>query len=271
MIAVVLARGAGRRMRQADPAAAGLNAAQRSAADAGAKVMMPVGDGASRPFLDYVLSALADAGCDEVCLVVAPDHEALQARYGHGRTTRLRVHFTVQPEPNGTAQAVLATAPVVGSRPFLVANGDNLYPAGALRALVALPGPGVAAFTRASLVEESGFDLERVARFATLTADADGWLTGVREKPPVDDVAALPPDSLISMNLWRFDAAIFAACRDVPASARGEYELPEAVRLAVSRGSRVRIVPARGAVLDLTSRGDIAGVSARLAHLEPRL
>ncbi len=26
-----------------------------------------------------------------------------------------------------------------------------------------------------------------------------------------------------------------------------------------------------GAVLDLTSRGDIAGVSARLAHLEPRL
>lgn len=271
MIAVALARGAGRRMRQADPAAADLSAAQRTAADAGAKVMMPVGDGATRPFLDYVLSALADAGCDEICLVVAPDHDALRERYGPQRTTRLRVHFVVQPEPNGTARAVLATAPIVGARPFLVANGDNLYPGGALRGLSDLDGPGVAAFTRASLIDESGFDLERVARFATLTADADGWLTGVREKPPVDDVAALPPETLISMNLWRFDAAIFQACRDVPASERGEYELPEAVRLAVSRGAHLRVVPARGAVLDLTSRGDIAGVSARLAHLEPRL
>lgn len=271
MIAVALARGAGRRMRQADPGAAALNAAQRAAADAGAKVMMPVGEGATRPFLDYVLSALADAGCDEAVLVVAPEHDAPRERYGPGRTTRLRVHFVVQPEPNGTAQAVLATAPVIGTRPFLVANGDNLYPPEALRALVQLDGPGLAAFTRASLIEESGFDVARVARFATLTADAEGWLTGVVEKPPVDHVEALPPDSLISMNLWRFDAAIFDACRDVPASARGEYELPEAVRLAVSRGARLRVVPARGAVLDLTSRGDIAGVSARLAQVEPRL
>ena len=36
------------------------------------------------------------------------------------------------------------------------------------------------------------------------------------------------------MNCWRFDARIFDACRDVPRSARGELELPEAVGLAVA-------------------------------------
>lgn len=269
MIAVVLARGAGRRMQMAD-AAAGLSAAQRAAADHGAKVMMPVGADASRPFLDYALSALADGGCTEVCLVVPPDHDALRAHYAAGRCSRLKVGFAVQPQPTGTAAAVLAAASVVGDRPFLVANGDNLYPPAAVAALAALDGCGLAGFTRASLLDESGFDLARVARFATLTADADGWLTAIREKPPVDDVAAAA-GAFISMNLWRFEPAIFAACRDASPSPRGEYELPDAVGLAMARGLRMRVIATGGAVLDLTSRSDVAAVSRRLAPVEARL
>jgi glucose-1-phosphate thymidylyltransferase len=72
------------------------------------------------------------------------------------------------------------------------------------------------------------------------------------------------------MNVWRFDARIFAACRDVPASARGEYELPEAVGLAMRRGVRFRALPARGPVLDLSRRGDATDVERRLAGLVPR-
>ena len=66
------------------------------------------------------------------------------------------------------------------------------------------------------------------------------------------------------MNVWRFDARIFDACRDVPLSKRGEYELPEAVGLAVTRGVKFRAVPASGAVLDLSRRSDVALVNARL-------
>jgi glucose-1-phosphate thymidylyltransferase len=73
------------------------------------------------------------------------------------------------------------------------------------------------------------------------------------------------------MNLWRFDPRIFPACEDVARSARGEFELPEAVRLAASRGVPCRVVRAHGAVLDLSRQSDIAGVSARLAGREPRL
>ncbi len=269
-MAVVLARGMGRRMRAPD-AVATLSEAQDAAADAGAKVMMPVGDGASRPFLDFALSALADAGCTDACLVVPPAHDDLRAHYAPSRCARLRVHFAVQATPNGTAAAVLAAAPVVGDRPFLVVNGDNLYPLGAVQALVGLDGCGLSAFTRASLGAESGFDMHRVARFATVDVDDAGWLSNLREKPPAGAVEASGPDALISMNLWRFDQTMLAACRDVPPSSRGEYELPDAVMLAVSRGSRVRVLRAQGAVLDLTSRADIRAVSHRLVGVEPRL
>jgi glucose-1-phosphate thymidylyltransferase len=72
------------------------------------------------------------------------------------------------------------------------------------------------------------------------------------------------------MNVWRFDARIFEACRDVPRSTRGEFELPEAVALAVRRGVPFRVIPAHGPVLDLSRRADALDVERRLADVEPR-
>jgi len=269
MKALLLARGLGRRMQAAaDPAA--LTTTQRAAAAAGAKGMMPIGTSA-RPFLDHVLCALADAGCRDVCLVVAPDHQAIaNSSAGAGRPARVRLSFAVQPIADGTAHAVLAGRAFAGDGPFLVLNADNLYPAGVLQALVALDGPGLPAFDREQLVHDSGFPADRVAGFALLDVDPQGYLRGIVEKPSPPRLAAAGAHALVSMNVWRFDARIFDACAGVPISARGEYELPEAVGLAVTAGVPFRVIRARGAVLDLSRQDDIPLVSARLAGLDPR-
>lgn len=268
MKALLLARGLGRRMQQDGGVA--LTAAQQAAAAGGAKGMVPVGTG-ERPFLDHVLSALADAGCDDVCLVVAPEHAALSDYFtGAGRPSRVRLSWAVQPVADGTARAVLAGQPFAGDNPFLVLNADNLYPVEVLQALVALDGPGLPAFDREALVRESGFPADRVAGFALLDVDAKGQLRGIVEKPSPQQLAAAGHHALVSMNVWRFDAGIFAACARVPLSTRGEYELPGAVALAITTGTIFRAIHARGAVLDLSRQGDIPMVSARLAGLEPR-
>jgi len=268
MKALLLARGLGRRMQEDGGAA--LTTAQRAAAERGAKGMVPVGTG-ERPFLDHILSALADAGCEEVCLVVAPEHEAIAGYFtGTGRPSRVRLCWAVQPVADGTAGAVLAGQPFAGEDPFLVLNADNLYPAEVLRTLVALDGPGLPAFDREALVRDSGFPADRVAGFALLDVDAEGQLRAIVEKPSAQQLAAAGSHALVSMNVWRFDARIFAACARVPLSARGEYELPGAVALAIAMGISFRAIPARGAVLDLSRQGDIPMVSARLAGLEPR-
>ena len=149
-------------------------------------------------------------------------------------------------------------------------NSDNLYPAPVLRALVELDGPGLPAYARDTLVHDSGFPPDRVAAFAAIEVDRDGYLTRIVEKPGREYYDAAGPRALISMNVWRFDDRIFDACRDVPLSTRGEYELPEAVGLAVERGVRFRTFRARGAVLDLSRRSDVALVSERLAGVEAR-
>lgn len=278
MKAVLLARGLGSRMKE--PAdATGLTAAQAAAAAAGVKGMMPIGNastalgagGDPRPFLDFVLSALADAGCGEVCAVVAPDHSAIRRYYeGPGRPERLRVAYAVQAIADGTARAVRAAQSFAGRDPFLVLNSDNLYPATVLRSLVELDGPGLPAYQRDSLVHDSGFPPDRVASFAAIEVDPQGFLTRIVEKPGREYYDAAGPSALISMNVWRFDERIFDACRDVPLSKRGEYELPEAVGLAVTRGVRFRAVPASGAVLDLSRQSDVALVNARLDGQEAR-
>ena len=95
---------------------------QSRVADTGLKAMIPF----RRPFLDYILSALADAGCLDICLVIGPEHDAVREYYE--RTSppeRVRVAFAIQQQPRGTADAVLSSESFIQDAPFLVLNADN--------------------------------------------------------------------------------------------------------------------------------------------------
>ena len=265
--AVILARGLGTRMRRA-AADARLDGAQARAADSGVKAMIPVG----RPFLDYVISALADAGYREVCLVVAPGYGAIQEYYGgEAAPTRVRLAFAVQQDPLGTADAVAAAEEFAGGGEFLVINSDNYYPISALQAVAALTGPGLAGFDRASLVAGGNIDDDRIRGYAVLDVGLDGTLVDIIEKPDAERWSHTPASALISMNCWRFGPSIFGAARAIGLSPRGEYELADAVRLAMRHGERFRVAPVRAGVLDLSHRADIPAVASRLAGVPVRL
>jgi len=266
--AVILARGLGKRMRSPD-ATAQLAANQVRAADAGMKAMIPIG----RPFLDYVLSALADAGFSQVCLVVGPEHTAIREYYQSISPRRIGISFAIQEEPLGTANALLTAEPFTDGEEFLVLNSDNYYPVAVFRALRTLGEPGLPAFEREALVRESEIPRERVLRYALLQIGDTGYLQNIVEKPdqmpdrPVDD-----GEVFISMNCWRFSPAIFRACEQVARSARGEYELPEAVQFGLSSlGLRFKAIPFHTGVLDLSHRSDIAHVAKRLAGIHVEL
>ena len=266
--ALILARGLGTRMRAAD-AEAELTPEQQRAADAGSKVMMPI---AGRPFLDYVLSAIADAGIRRVGLVVAPEHDGLAEHYGRlSPPSRLELDFVVQAEARGTADAVLAAEAWTEGGAFLVMNGDNLYPADVLRDLAALDEPGLPGFRRDDLIASSNIPDARVGSFALIEQDDRGYLTGIIEKPPAEVFARAGSNALVSMNCWHFDSRIFSSCRDVPLSSRGELELPGAVALAVQRGVPFRVVPSTGSVLDLSYRADAAVLAGRLERVTVKL
>jgi glucose-1-phosphate thymidylyltransferase len=182
----------------------------------------------------------------------------------------VRIAFVVQEDPSGTAHATLAAEGWCDGAPFVAMNSDNLYPVETLRALAELDEPGLAVFEKDDLIRTSNIPPERVQAFALLEVDANGYLTRIDEKPPADRVESAGPHAAVSMNCWRFDARIFEACRRVARSARGEFELPQAVARAIDAGVRFRAVPAKGPVLDLSRRTDAADVSRRLAGVVPR-
>lgn len=295
---VVLARGLGTRMRRSDGAAA-IDGAQAAVADTGVKALIPLGapekesgpicaqhpkgrsgkldptpcPAGTRPFLDYVLSAVAEAGYRRVCLVVGPEQEAIRSYYGtEVAAERLTFDFACQQEPNGTAAAVAAAEQFAGSDPFVVINSDNYYPVEALRALREQSGCATALFEREAMLAGSNIPAERISRFAVAKIDGCGCLEQVLEKPDDATLAALPKPLWLSMNCWRFGPSIFPACRAIQQSPRGELEIPDAVQYAINTlGETFHAVTVRAPVFDLTSRGDIAPVAAILEKMKVNL
>jgi len=266
--AVILARGKGTRMRQSDAGVA-LDPAQSVAADSGVKAMIPIG----RPFLDYLLSSLADAGFTDVCIVVAPDANEMREYYTtRAVPQRIRIAFAVQSAAIGTADALLAAEEFTAGEPYVVLNSDNYYPSAVLAELRNAPGAAAVAFSREGLLRGSNISAERIAAYAVLDVGDDDYLRAISEKPDDEQLATRKSDVHVSMNCWRLTSEFFRACRDVQPSPRGELELPLAVQYAIDiLGMKFGVIHADAPVLDLSRRADIPAVAALLANTEVNL
>ncbi len=254
-------------MRSND-ATARVSAEQDAVASTGVKGMIPIG----RPFLEYAVSALADAGITDVVLVTGPEHEAVRDHFSNGvKLSRVSVRHAIQKEPRGTADAVCAAADVIGLEPFLVVNADNYYPPEALRILSSRRVAATIAFDRDALVKEGNITAERVRAFAVLDVSDDDRLMGIVEKPGESLDLTSERARWVGMNCWAITAEVVSACRRVPLSARGEFELPEAVALAIREGTDVRVSRIEAGVLDLSHRSDIDKVAAALSAVTPSL
>ena len=265
--AVILARGLGTRMQKPDNSTE-LTEEQTAVAKTGVKTMIPI----DRPFLDYVISALADAGYQRICLVIGPENDEIKNYYESLTCRRVHIEFAIQTKPLGTSDAVAAAEQFAAAEDFLVINSDNYYPLEALRALREVDGPGLVAFDRETLLTGGNIPPERIEKFAIVRTDTDGCLTQIIEKPGPSVLASIPKPIFVSMNCWRFDSAIFTACRSISPSARGELELPDAIQYAIDHlGQRFRVVQVRAPVLDLSSRKDVESVAAALAGVEVSL
>lgn len=265
---VILARGLGTRMRkQADGVA--IDPTQAAAADTGVKAMIPIG----RPFLDYLISALADAGIRDVCLVIGPEHDLVRRYYtSEVCPSRVRIEFAIQEQPLGTADAVRTAEAFAGGSEFLLLNSDNYYPQDALARLRGLGRPGVAGFDREAMIRDGNIDADRIAKYALVSADADGFLDRIIEKPDEETLRQMGDHALVSMNCYRLGPAIFEAARRIPRSVRGEFELTDAISYAMAHlGERFRVVPVASAVLDLSMRADIPTVARHLQGVDVRL
>lgn len=251
-----------------------------------AKTMMGVGEG-SRPFLDYLLFNIVQAGYDDIVIVVNDKDESIRNYYqGRGSDRLLRgagLSFALQEippgreKPMGTADALLKA--LIARRDWRgkylgVCNSDNLYSARALRMILESPHENsMIDYDRNGLQ----FAKDRTKSFAVTVKNERGFLIDIIEKPSEAEIQkASDRDGFVgvSMNLWgfRYDS-IIKYLEDVPLHPeRNEKELPEAVRMMLrDRPESLFAYRLSEHVPDLTSRGDIASVRSYLMKELPNI
>ena len=148
------------------------------------KPLMPLGD--EMPVLELLLRQLRASGVTEVFLAVNHLHHLLRAFFGEGEALGLRIRYSLEDKPLGTAGPLAAVLEEVGDT-FFLTNGDLLTTLDFAAMLEAHRQRGADA-TVASYRREVKID------FGLLETDAGMRMTGYREKPTYQH--------LVSMGLY---------------------------------------------------------------------
>ena len=80
-----------------------------------------------RPILEYVIRELKRSGISEILIVIGKNGEKITSYFGDGSLFDLRLNYIKEDAPKGTANALNMAKGLVGSGPFFVILGDNLF------------------------------------------------------------------------------------------------------------------------------------------------
>jgi D-glycero-alpha-D-manno-heptose 1-phosphate guanylyltransferase len=151
---------------------------------------------AGRPFLEYLLHQLARDGLSDVVICTGFMADAITERIGTGQRWNMRIEYSTENEPLGTAGALKLAAPRLAGDRWLLMNGDSLFDI-SLKSLMDEHERNTGVVTIA---------LARVAdarRYGRVTCDADGAITHFAEKTD-----ALTP-GLINSGLYIIERPLF--------------------------------------------------------------
>ena len=195
-----------------------------------AKQLVPV---ANRPVLFYGIQAMADAGIEEIGIIIAPETgDEIRVCAGDGSQFGVRITYIVQDEPAGLAHAVLTAEPFLGGDPFVMYLGDNLLQGGITELVQTFTEHGPDALILLTPVPDP--EHYGVAELH------DGRVTRLQEKPPE------PKTDLALVGVYMFTAEIHDAARAIEPSARGELEITDAIQWLVDQDRRVEPHIVRG-------------------------
>lgn len=169
-----------------------------------------------KPMIYYPLSTFMQAGIRDILLITTPiDQASFQRLLGDGHELGIHITYTVQPSPDGLAQAFLLGREFIGDDACAMVLGDNIFYGNGFEEL--LKNASLNAINGYATI--FGVHVKDPERFGIMEIDENNQVLSVEEKPTE------PKSDLAITGLYFYPKGVSEKAAQVRPSKRNELEI----------------------------------------------
>lgn len=199
------------------------------------------------PLLEMIVCGIRDAGVSEFVIITGYLGKQIREWFGDGSQLGIRIQYIEQKEINGTGGAVRSARSLLFDDVFVMSFGDILISPHNYKRLIETYQQNHAE----SVMMVNAVDDPYAG--SAVYFDDTYRVEKIIEKPPKGTSASNWNQAGISL----FEPVVFDYLEKIPLSARGEYEIVDAVQMMIHDGLQIRALPLEGFWSDIGSPDDV--------------
>lgn len=224
------------------------------------KQLLPVYD---KPMIYYPLSVLMLAGIKDILIITTPEDQAnFKKLLGNGSQWGIKLQFTIQPSPDGLAQAFILGKDFIGDDDVCLVLGDNIFYGHGFTELLESAVEAVESEGKAAVF---GYYVHDPERYGVCTFDDDGNVTTIEEKPQA------PKSNYAVVGLYFYTNDVIHVAGNIQPSPRGELEITTVNQEFLDRSElKVELMGRGYAWLDTGTHESLLEASSFIETIEKR-